>query len=77
MVAVAMLKGQGLDKLLTDTAALLGERPWGIGLLGFAPQELLDEQLAIAARFKPRYAIIAGGRVNNWHLFKAYLIARL
>lgn len=65
MVAVAMLKGQGLDALLTETAALLGDRPWGIGLLGFAPQELLDEQLAIAARFKPRYAIIAGGRPDQ------------
>ena len=40
--------------------------PWvgssGVGLLGFAPQELLDEQLAIAARFSPDYAIIAGGK---------------
>jgi acyl transferase domain-containing protein/NAD(P)-dependent dehydrogenase (short-subunit alcohol dehydrogenase family)/NAD(P)H-dependent flavin oxidoreductase YrpB (nitropropane dioxygenase family) len=65
MVAFAMLKGQALEDLLTRTSALLLDRPWGIGLLGFAPQSLLDEQLAIAIRFKPAYAIIAGGRPDQ------------
>jgi len=65
MVAFAMLKGQPLEALMTKTAELLADRPWGIGLLGFAPQELLDEQLAISARFKPSYAIIAGGRPDQ------------
>ena len=65
MVAFAMLKGAPLEALLERTAKLLGDRPWGIGLLGFAPQELLDEQLAIAARFAPDYAIIAGGRPDQ------------
>ncbi len=65
MVAFAMLKGQALESLLERTKELLGERPWGIGLLGFAPQELLDEQLAIAKRFMPDYAIIAGGRPDQ------------
>jgi NAD(P)H-dependent flavin oxidoreductase YrpB (nitropropane dioxygenase family) len=44
---------------------LLGDRPWGIGLLGFAPQALLDEQLASATAFGPSYAIIAGGRPDQ------------
>ncbi len=65
MVAFAVMKGQPLDTLLKHTSELLGKRPWGIGLLGFAPQELLDEQLAIAARFAPSYAIIAGGRPDQ------------
>ncbi|HMN75225.1 MAG TPA: SDR family NAD(P)-dependent oxidoreductase [Burkholderiaceae bacterium] len=65
MVAFAMLKGQALEALLERTKKLLGERVWGIGLLGFAPQELLDEQLAIAKRFAPDYAIIAGGRPDQ------------
>ena len=65
MVAFALLKGPAVKKLLTDTTRLLGDRPWGIGLLGFAPQSLLDEQLAIATEFHPKYAIIAGGRPDQ------------
>ena len=65
MVAFALLKGAPLERLLADTRKLLGERPWGIGLLGFAPQALLDEQLASATAFGPSYAIIAGGRPDQ------------
>jgi acyl transferase domain-containing protein/NAD(P)H-dependent flavin oxidoreductase YrpB (nitropropane dioxygenase family) len=65
MVAFALLKGSALDTLLAKTAQLLGSKPWGIGLLGFAPQSLLDEQLGIATRYKPNYAIIAGGRPDQ------------
>ena len=65
MVAFALLKGEPLQRLLEKTTALLGSKPWGIGLLGFAPQALLEEQLDMATRFKPRYAIIAGGRPDQ------------
>ena len=65
MVAFALLKGAPLERLLADTKKLLGDRPWGIGLLGFAPQALLDEQLASATAFGPSYAIIAGGRPDQ------------
>ena len=65
MVAFALLAGAPLDALLDRTTKLLGDRHWGIGLLGFAPQSLLDEQLAIAIKYKPDYAIIAGGRPDQ------------
>ena len=65
MVAFALLKGAPLDTLLERTTRLLGDRHWGIGLLGFAPQTLLDEQLAIAIKYRPDYAIIAGGRPDQ------------
>ncbi len=65
MVALALLKGQPLVDLLEETAQRLGDKPWGIGLLGFSPQPLLDEQLAVSVRFKPSYAIIAGGRPDQ------------
>jgi NAD(P)H-dependent flavin oxidoreductase YrpB (nitropropane dioxygenase family) len=48
MLAFALLKGAALDKLLADTDKRLGDKPWGIGLLGFAPQSLLDEQISLA-----------------------------
>lgn len=65
MVALALLKGQALLELLEETAQRLAGKPWGIGLLGFSPQPLLDEQLAVSVRFKPSYAIIAGGRPDQ------------
>ncbi|MBI3156615.1 MAG: SDR family NAD(P)-dependent oxidoreductase [Burkholderiales bacterium] len=65
MIAFALLEGQALQRLLERTEALLAERQWGIGLLGFAPQTLLDEQLRVASRFRPAYAIIAGGRPDQ------------
>jgi acyl transferase domain-containing protein len=65
MLALALLKGKPLAALLERTAELLTGRPWGIGLLGFAPQTLLDEQIAAAKPHKPSYAIIAGGRPDQ------------
>ena len=65
MVAFALLKGEPLVSLLRRTSELLAEHPWGIGLLGFAPQSLLDEQLSAATKFRPKYAIIAGGRPDQ------------
>jgi acyl transferase domain-containing protein/NAD(P)H-dependent flavin oxidoreductase YrpB (nitropropane dioxygenase family)/NAD(P)-dependent dehydrogenase (short-subunit alcohol dehydrogenase family) len=65
MLALAVLRGEQLENLLRRTAELLRGQRWGIGLLGFAPQDLLDEQLTIAGRFAPDYAIIAGGRPDQ------------
>jgi acyl transferase domain-containing protein/NAD(P)H-dependent flavin oxidoreductase YrpB (nitropropane dioxygenase family)/NAD(P)-dependent dehydrogenase (short-subunit alcohol dehydrogenase family) len=65
MLAFALLKGAALDKLLAETDKRLGDKPWGIGLLGFAPQSLLDEQIELAQKYKPQYAIIAGGRPDQ------------
>jgi acyl transferase domain-containing protein/NAD(P)H-dependent flavin oxidoreductase YrpB (nitropropane dioxygenase family)/NAD(P)-dependent dehydrogenase (short-subunit alcohol dehydrogenase family) len=65
MLAFALLKGDALNQLLSETKNILGERAWGIGLLGFAPQALLDEQIAAAKNYQPDYAIIAGGRPDQ------------
>lgn len=65
MLALALLKGKPLASLLERTCELLAGRPWGIGLLGFAPQSLLDEQIAAAKPHRPSYAIIAGGRPDQ------------
>ncbi|MFJ9848405.1 SDR family NAD(P)-dependent oxidoreductase [Streptomyces sp. NPDC101150] len=61
-LALAVMDGAQVRELLAETAQQLGERPWGVGLLGFAPPELRREQLAAVAEFGPEYAIIAGGR---------------
>ncbi|MDT0459334.1 beta-ketoacyl synthase N-terminal-like domain-containing protein, partial [Streptomyces sp. DSM 41527] len=61
-LALAVMDGEQVRRLLAETAGRLGERPWGVGLLGFAPPELRREQLAAVAEFAPEYALIAGGR---------------
>ncbi|MCX5193054.1 SDR family NAD(P)-dependent oxidoreductase [Streptomyces sp. NBC_00249] len=60
-LALAVMAGPDVRTLLAETAERLGERPWGVGLLGFAPPELRREQLAAVAEFRPPHAIVAGG----------------
>ncbi len=64
-LALALLRGTECDKLLNDTKARLGSRAWGVGLLGFVPAELRDEQLAAISRCHPPFALIAGGRPDQ------------
>uniref|UniRef100_UPI0039BFF6F7 SDR family NAD(P)-dependent oxidoreductase n=1 Tax=Lentzea alba TaxID=2714351 RepID=UPI0039BFF6F7 len=60
-LALALMEGPAVHELLEETAAKLGDRPWGVGLLGFAPQELRARQLEAVLAVRPRYAIVAGG----------------
>ncbi|MFE3560488.1 beta-ketoacyl synthase N-terminal-like domain-containing protein, partial [Streptomyces sp. NPDC059193] len=60
-LALAVMEGPDVRRLLAESARRLGDRPWGVGLLGFAPAELRAEQLAAVAEARPPYAIIAGG----------------
>ncbi|QTZ96451.1 type I polyketide synthase [Streptomyces auratus AGR0001] len=61
-LALAVMDGAQVRRLLAETAERLGATPWGVGLLGFAPPALRAEQLAAVAEFAPDYALIAGGR---------------
>lgn len=65
MVAVSLLRGEALHRLLRETKERLGERPWGVGILGFVPAEILKEQRAAVCQARPPYAIIAGGRPDQ------------
>ncbi|WP_234308497.1 type I polyketide synthase [Streptomyces sp. NRRL F-4428] len=60
-LALAVTPGADVRRLLAETAERLGDLPWGVGLLGFAPPELRREQLAAVAEARPPYAVIAGG----------------
>ena len=65
MVAVSLLRGEMLHGLLRDTRERLGARPWGVGILGFVPAEILKEQRAAVRETRPAFAIIAGGRPDQ------------
>lgn len=64
-LALALMDGAATRALLEETSARLSGRRWGVGLLGFAPPELRDEQLAEVAAAKPPFALIAGGRPDQ------------
>lgn len=64
-LALALLRGPQVDKLLEETKQKLAGKPWGVGILGFVPKELRDEQLAEVRKHPPPFAIIAGGRPDQ------------
>lgn len=64
-VALSLLKGQPARDLIRQSKALAGEQTWGVGILGFAPQELRDEQLALIKEERPPVVLIAGGRPSQ------------
>ncbi|MFO1314000.1 MAG: SDR family NAD(P)-dependent oxidoreductase [Burkholderiales bacterium] len=61
-LALALMRGAEVEALLAETAKRLAGRTWGVGILGFVPAELRDEQLEVVRRIKPPVALIAGGR---------------
>ncbi|MGH3982051.1 MAG: beta-ketoacyl synthase N-terminal-like domain-containing protein, partial [Pseudonocardiaceae bacterium] len=61
-LALALSSGEQARLLLQQTAAQLGTRPWGVGILGFVPPEIRKAQLAAVHEVRPPYALIAGGR---------------
>jgi acyl transferase domain-containing protein/NAD(P)H-dependent flavin oxidoreductase YrpB (nitropropane dioxygenase family) len=64
-LALSLMKGDEVRALLRETRALLGDRAWGVGILGFVPEDVRDEQLAVLRDLPPPAAIIAGGRPSQ------------
>ncbi|MGH3999062.1 MAG: nitronate monooxygenase, partial [Pseudonocardiaceae bacterium] len=64
-LALAVMSGRRVEELLHRTQEALGERPWGVGILGFVPLELREEQLEVLKRCRPSFALIAGGRPDQ------------
>lgn len=69
-VALSLLKGSAAKSLVFDTKNLAGEKTWGVGILGFAPQELRDEQTSYILEAKPPVVLIAGGRPAQAKVFE-------
>ncbi|MGB6165704.1 MAG: SDR family NAD(P)-dependent oxidoreductase [Pseudonocardiaceae bacterium] len=61
-LALSLSSSEQTRILLEQTSALLGGRPWGVGILGFVPPEVREAQLAAVHQVRPPYALIAGGR---------------
>ena len=64
-IALALLRRPEVERLLAETARQLAGRPWGVGLLGFVPPDLREEQLVAVRAARPPFALIAGGRPDQ------------
>jgi 3-oxoacyl-(acyl-carrier-protein) synthase/NAD(P)H-dependent flavin oxidoreductase YrpB (nitropropane dioxygenase family) len=64
-LALALMRAPEVRALLQDVRQALGERPWGVGILGFVPLPLREEQLEVVRAYRPSFALIAGGRPDQ------------
>ena len=69
-VALSLLKGNSAKSLVMETKELAGNKTWGVGILGFAPQELRDEQTSYILEAQPPVVLIAGGRPAQAKIFE-------
>ncbi|MEZ5288647.1 MAG: beta-ketoacyl synthase N-terminal-like domain-containing protein [Vicinamibacterales bacterium] len=65
LLALALLDRAACTALLTETAARLGDRSWGVGILGFVPADVRAAQLDAIRACRPPFALIAGGRPDQ------------
>ena len=65
LVALALKRGPEANDVLTETAAELADRAWGVGMLGFAPPEIWQPQHEAVLRTRPSVAVVAGARPDQ------------
>lgn len=61
-LALSLSVGESCKNVLDETSQLLKDKPWGVGILGFIPANIRDEQTKYIIESKPKVVIIAGGR---------------
>ncbi|QKV96300.1 SDR family oxidoreductase [Streptomyces sp. NA02950] len=64
-IALALAGRDQARTLLEEAGAALAGRPWGVGVLGFAPEEIRNAQLEAVREVRPSHAVIAGGRPSQ------------
>uniref|UniRef100_Q02DB0 Beta-ketoacyl synthase n=1 Tax=Solibacter usitatus (strain Ellin6076) TaxID=234267 RepID=Q02DB0_SOLUE len=64
-LALALMRGPEIKSLLERAKDRMGSMPWGVGILGFVPPELRQEQLDVIRDYPPPFALIAGGRPDQ------------
>lgn len=62
LLALALMGRDEVATLLGETKRRLGERPWGVGILGFVPPQVREGQLAVFDEVRPPFALVAGAR---------------
>lgn len=62
LLAMGVMATDEIEPILKETKSLIGNHPWGVGLLGFINPEIFKNQINLICKFHPPFAIIAGGR---------------
>src|SRR5262249_10468674 len=57
-LALALMRGAEVGRLLAEASQRLQGRSWGVGILGFVPPELRREQVEEIRRAGPPFALI-------------------
>ncbi len=61
-IALALSGPEQTREVLERTREAVGDAPWGVGVLGFAADDVKTAQLEVIRELRPTHAIIAGGR---------------
>ena len=64
-LALALMRKAEIQPLLEESCKKLSGGTWGVGMLGFVPPELRQEQLQLVLEHRPPCALIAGGRPDQ------------
>ncbi|MFJ4961814.1 SDR family oxidoreductase [Streptomyces sp. NPDC088729] len=64
-LALALAGRDQAHALLAEAGTALAGRSWGVGVLGFAPEETRTAQLEAVRAHRPTHVIIAGGRPSQ------------
>ncbi|MET0337317.1 MAG: beta-ketoacyl synthase N-terminal-like domain-containing protein, partial [Caulobacter sp.] len=64
-LALALMGEAPCRALMEESKALLGDKPWGVGVLGFADEAVLGPQMALIKALRPPVVLIAGARPSQ------------
>jgi acyl transferase domain-containing protein/NAD(P)H-dependent flavin oxidoreductase YrpB (nitropropane dioxygenase family)/NAD(P)-dependent dehydrogenase (short-subunit alcohol dehydrogenase family) len=64
-LALSLMPPRSARSLLEQTQIGIGEHSWGVGVLGFAPPEILNPHLDLIREFRPSVVLLAGGRPSQ------------
>ncbi|MDR2648250.1 MAG: nitronate monooxygenase, partial [Clostridiales bacterium] len=69
-LAMGMMTGDEAAGALSRTAAVMGDKPWGVGVLGFTYPKTIEEQTKLILETKPAFVLIAGARPGQGKVFE-------
>lgn len=64
-LALSLMQAAPSRELMEETKAKVAGKPWGVGVLGFAPSDILEPQLELVRELRPSALLLAGGRPSQ------------